>query len=189
MSNSPEEPTNNRGNRAIRSLVEYAVVPVIAFALVFGFVRPVVAEPFKIPSGSMEPTLHGCDGCTNDRVLANKLAYDLSDVGRGDIVVFESPADGTVLIKRVVGLPGDTLEIRDGTLHLNGEPQAEPYLKPDARYSPPFGPETVPEGHFFAMGDNRLGSIDSRSYGPVPGENLIGEAEVRFWPPGRVGLF
>ena len=186
---SPKEPADNRGNRAIRTLIEYVIILVIAFALVFGFVRPVVAEPFRVPSGSMEPTLHGCKGCTNDRVLANKLAYDLSDVERGDIVVFESPVDGTVLIKRAVGIPGDTLEIRDGTLYLNGELQDEPYLNPDAGYSPPFGPVTVPEGHFFAMGDNRTNSTDSRSYGPVPGGNLIGEAEVRFWPPGRVSLF
>ena len=137
----PEEPTDNRRNRAVRSLVEYAIILAVAFALVFGFVRPVVAAPFEIPSGSMEPTLHGCKGCIkNDRVLANKLAYDLSNVQRGDIVVFESPIDGTVLIKRAVGIPGDTLEIWDGTFYLNGELQEEPYLNPDAGYSPPFGP-------------------------------------------------
>ncbi len=187
---SVRDSDNNRGSRAIRSLVEFVVVLAIAFALVFGFVKPVVADSFYVDSGSMEPTLHGCKGCNNDRVLVNKLAYGLSDVERGDIVLFDSPlVVGDVLIKRVVGLPGDTLEIRNGKLYLNGEPQKEPYLHPDARYSPPFGPVTVPEGHFFAMGDNRTGSTDSRSYGPVPEENLIGEAEVRFWPPGRVSLF
>lgn len=165
------------------------MILVVAFALVFGFVKPVVADSFYVPSGSMEPTLHGCKGCTNDRVLVNKLAYGLSDVGRGDIVVFESPVDGDVLIKRAVGLPGDTLEIRDGTLYLNDEPQDEPYLHPEARYSPPFGPVTVPVGHFFVMGDNRMNSTDSRSYGLVPERNLIGEARLRYWPPGRVGLF
>jgi signal peptidase I len=156
----------------------------------------VVADSFYVDSGSMEPTLHGCEGCVNDRVLVNKLAYDLPDVERGDIdvergdiVLFESPVDGRVLIKRAVGLPGDNLQTRNGMLYLNGEPQEEPYLHPDARYSPPFGPVTVPEGHFFAMGDNRTGSKDSRSYGPVPGGNLIGEAKVRYWPPGRVDLF
>ena len=178
---------NHDRSRAAKSLVEFVVILIVAFALVFGFVKPVVADSFYVDSGSMEPTLRGCEGCTNDRVLVNKLAYDLSDVERGDIVLFESPVDGVVLIKRVVGLPGDTLEIRDGTLYLNGAPQEEPYLNPDARYPPPFGPVTVPAEHFFAMGDNRTGSTDSRVYGPVPGENLIGEAEVRFWPPGRLG--
>ncbi|CAN5694489.1 signal peptidase I [soil metagenome] len=173
----------------IKSLVEFVVILAFAFTLVFGFVKPVIADSFYVDSGSMEPTLHGCDGCTNDRVLVNKLAYDLSDIERGDIVLFESPVDGDALIKRAVGLPGDNLEIRGGKLYLNGEPQEEPYLKANAWYSSPFGPVTVPEGHFFAMGDNRMNSTDSRSYGPVPEDHLIGEAEVRFWPPGRVGLF
>lgn len=185
---SVREPDNSR-SRAMKSLVEFVVILALAFALVFGFVKPVVADSFYIDSGSMEPTLHGCDGCNNDRVLINKLAYDLSDVERGDIVLFESPVDGKVLIKRAVGLPGDTLEIRNSALYLNGEPQEESYLKPDAWYSPPLGPVTLPEGHFFAMGDNRMGSTDSRSYGPVPGGNLIGEAKVRYWPLGRVSLF
>jgi signal peptidase I len=183
------DPDDNHRPGAVKSLIEFVVILGIAFALVFGFVKPVVADSFYVDSGSMEPTLHGCEGCVNDRVLVNKLAYDLSDVERGDIVLFESPVDGDVLIKRAVGLPGDTLEIRAGTLYLNGEPQDEPYLHPDTRYPPPFGPVTVPEGHFFAMGDNRTGSTDSRSYGPAPGKNLIGEAKVRYWPPGRVDLF
>ena len=183
-------PGNTRGPGAVKSLIEFAVILAIAFALVFGFVKPVVADSFYIDSGSMEPTLHGCDGCNNDRVLVNKLAYDLSDVQREDIVLFESLlVDGDVLIKRAVGLPGDTLEIRGGKLYLNGELQEESYLHPDARYSPPFGPVTVPEGHFFAMGDNRVGSTDSRSFGPVSEGDLIGEAKVRYWPPGRLDAF
>lgn len=182
------EPDYNHRPRAVKSLVEFVVILALAFVLVFGFVKPVVADSFYVDSPSMEPTLHGCEGCNDDRVLVNKLAYDLSDVERGDIILFESPVDGRVMIKRAVGLPGDTLEIRDGKLYLNGEPQEEPYLHPDARYSPPFGPVKVPEGHFFAMGDNRTNSTDSRSYGPVPQSNLIGEAKVRYWPPGRVGL-
>ena len=105
-------------------------------------------------------------------------------------MLFESPlVDDDVLIKRAVDLPGDTLEIRNGTLYLNDEPQDEPYLDPGAGYSPPFGPVTIPEGHFFAMGDNRMGSTDSRSYGAVPEGNLIGEAKVRYWPPDRLNLF
>lgn len=178
------EPGDNRRPGTVKSLVEFVIILVVAFALVFGFVRPVVAEPFKIPTESMVPTLE-----VGDRVLANKISYDLSNVQHGDVVVFESPQSSDVLIKRAVGLPGDTLEIRAGKLYLNGEPQKEPYLKLDARYSQPLGPIVVPEGHFFAMGDNRMNSNDSRDYGPVPEGNLIGEAEVRFWPPGRIDFF
>ncbi len=165
------------------SWLEFPVILLVSFGLVFGFVRPVVAEPFRIPSGSMIPTLE-----IGDRVLATKLAYDLSDVERGDIVIFQSPADGKDLIKRAVGLPGDNMEIRGGKLYINGEVQDEPYLKPDTQISQPFGPVTVPKGHIFAMGDNRGNSTDSRIYGPVPEGNLIGEAKVRFWPPDRIGL-
>lgn len=111
---APDQPSRSHrhgghGSRFLRSLIEFGVILAIAFALVFGFVKPVVADSFYVYSGSMEPTLHGCEGCLNDRVLVNKLAYDLSDVERGDIVLFESPVDGAVLIKRIVGLPGDAL--------------------------------------------------------------------------------
>jgi signal peptidase I len=176
-----EEQTSRR--KFLGSWLEFPVILLVSFGLVFGFVRPVVAEPFRIPSGSMIPTLQ-----IGDRVLANKLAYDLSDIERGDIIIFRSPADGETLIKRAVGLPGDKLEIRGGKLYINGELQDEPYLKPDTQISQPFGPVTVPKGHFFAMSDNRENSTDSRVYGPVPGENVIGEAKVRFWPPDRIGL-
>lgn len=169
-------------------MVEFFVMLLVAFVLVFGFVRPVVAAPFFVGSGSMEPTLHGCSGCVNDRVLINKLFYDTTDPERGDIVLFDDPAGGDEpLTKRAVGLPGDTLALQDGALLVNGEPQDEPYLSPDARTTPDFGPTRVPEGHFFMMGDNRNSSVDSRSYGPVPEEAVIGSALVRFWPPGRIG--
>ncbi len=146
-----EEKTPRR--KFLGSWLEFPVILLVSFGLVFGFVRPVVAEPFRIPSGSMIPTLQ-----IGDRVLANKLAYDLSDIERGDIIIFQSPADGQTLIKRAVGLPGDNLEIRGGNLYLNGELQDGPYLKPDTQISQPFGPVTVPKGHFFAMGDNRENS-------------------------------
>ncbi|MGF1470713.1 MAG: signal peptidase I [Rubrobacteraceae bacterium] len=177
------DPDNDSRPKGAKSLVEFVAILVVAFVLVFGFVRPVVAATFSIPSESMVPNLE-----VGDRVLANKLAYDLSDVRRGDIVVFESPESGEVLIKRAIGLPGDTLEIRQGSLYLNDERQEEDYLDGNTRRQAPFGPTTVPEDHFFAMGDNRSSSYDSRYYGPVPEENLIGEALVRYWPPGRVGV-
>ena len=165
---------------------------VVALALVFGVVRPVIAAPFYIDSGSMEPTLHGCKGCLDDRVLINKFVYDFSEPERGDIVLFKDPAGGKDdLIKRVIGIPGDTVAIRDGTLYLNGDPQDEPYIagQPCVVYKPKtcsFGPVTVPKGHFFVMGDNRANSTDSRWFGAIPEESIIGKAAVSFWPPGRL---
>jgi signal peptidase I len=172
-----------------KSLLELPVILLVSFALVFGFVRPVIASPFYVGSGSMVPTLE-----VWDRVLINKLTYRFTEPERGDIVLFESP-DGAEepLIKRVVGLPGETLELRDGVLFVDGKKVEEPYLRRRAcvRGMPrtcSFGPKTVPRGHVFMMGDNRTNSLDSRFFGPVPEEDLIGESLFRFWPPGRVGL-
>ena len=164
--------------------VEYLVILLISFALVFGFVRPFVMEAFWIPSGSMIPTLQ-----INDRVLVNKFIYRFTEPERGDIVVFESVDNSEQdLIKRVVGLPGDEISVRSGKLFVNGEPQEEPYVNqklPDVSF---FAKTTVPEDHVFVMGDNRANSQDSRVFGPLPEENIEGEAFLRFWPPGRIGL-
>jgi len=187
------ERANDQRNVLLKSLLELPVILLISFFLVFGFVRPVIAAPFYVGSESMEPTLHGCQGCTNDHLLINELAYDLGRPERGDIVLFQDPQGGEEpLIKRVVGLPGDTLKIRGGKLFVNGELQREPYVinKPCLRGAPrtcSFGAITVPKGHVFVMGDNRAHSYDSRFFGPVPEGDLIGEALFRFWPPGRIG--
>jgi signal peptidase I len=165
-------------------VVEYLVILLISFALVFGFVRPFVMEAFWIPSGSMIPTLQ-----INDRVLVNKFIYRFTEPERGDIVVFESVEDSDQdLIKRVVGLPGDEIAVRSGKLFVNGEPQKEPYVNeklPDVSF---FAKTTVPKNHVFVMGDNRGNSQDSRVFGPLPEEKIEGEAFLRFWPPGRIGL-
>ncbi len=177
-----------RRNPALKALLELPIILLVSFALVFGFVRPVIAAPFYVGSESMVPTLQ-----VWDRLLINKLAYDLKEPERGDIVLFRSPEGGAApLIKRVIGLPGDKVAVRGGRLFLNGEPQKEPYVvdKPCVRYLPKtcsFGPTTVPEDHVFVMGDNRANTRDSRFFGPVPEGNLIGESLFRFWPPGRAG--
>jgi signal peptidase I len=164
-------------------VVEYLVILVVSFALVFGFVRPFVVEAFWIPSGSMIPTLQ-----INDRVLVNKFIYRFTEPERGDIVVFESVDDpDTDLIKRVVGLPGDRVAVRSGRLIVNGEPQKEPYTNkkfPDKSF---FAATTVPKNHVFVMGDNRANSSDSRVFGPLPKKNIEGEAFLRFWPLDRIG--
>src|SRR5829696_10297856 len=153
-------------------LVEFLVILLIAFALVFGFVRPFVLEAFWIPSESMVPTLE-----VGDRVFVNKFVYRFHPPERHDIIVFESDEGSTEggqedLIKRVVGLPGDEISVQDGTLFVDGERQEEPYVNPRLPDTSSFAPMTVPKGEVFLMGDNRADSRDSRFFGPVPFENI-----------------
>jgi signal peptidase I len=160
-----------------------------------------VINPYRIPSSSMEPTLHcaqpevGCEAGTSDRVLANRFVYHFQDPKRGDVVVFETPeraqqvcpGPGNVFVKRLIGLPGDTVEIRGDSLSINGEPYPEPYVNA-GQVGNQFGPVTVPEGQYFMMGDNRLDSCDSRKWGPVPRANLIGPVFAVYWPIPRIGF-
>jgi signal peptidase I len=165
-------------------VLEFLVILLVSFVLVFGFVRPFVVEAFWIPSASMVPTLK-----YGDRVLVNKFIYRFAEPERGDVIVFKSvEGDGQDLIKRVVGVEGDEVSVRGGRLFVNGEPQREPYVNkkyPDRSF---YAPTTVPRDHVFAMGDNRANSQDSRVFGPLPKENIEGEAFLRFWPPDRIGL-
>ena len=163
---------------------ELCLTILVAFVLVFGFVRPFVLEAFRIPSESMVPTL-----LVGDRVLANKFVYRLTEPERGEVVVFESVGEGDdqKLIKRVVGVAGDEIEVRNGTLLVNGEEQEEPYLNENLPFTGSYEPTEVPEEHVFVMGDNRGNSADSRVFGPLPVENIEGEAFMRFWPPLRIG--
>ena len=183
----------DRRRALLKGVLELPVILLVSFVLVFGIVRPVVAAPFYVGSSSMDPTLHGCKGCTNDRLLINKFVYRFTEPERGDIVLFENQqGQEDPLIKRVVGLPGEELELRGGRVYVDGAPLEEPYLrhdpcKPGLPKTCSFGPVTVPEDHYFMMGDNRTGSLDSRFFGPVPEDEIIGEALVRFWPPGRAG--
>lgn len=175
-----------------RNAIEWLVV--IIGALVVALVlRTWLFQAFYIPSGSMEPTLH-----IDDRVLVNKVSYDLEDVDRGDIVVFERPADwgtGEIddLIKRVVGLPGETISVVDGQVLINGAPLDEPWLA-DAVETPGFFPEsgcvpqcTIPDDSVFVLGDNRGNSDASNHFGPLPFEQVVGRAFLRVWPIGDFG--
>ncbi|MDQ6615149.1 MAG: signal peptidase I [Actinomycetota bacterium] len=152
-------------------------------------VKTFLIQAFYIPSGSMEPTLK-----PGDRVLVNKLSYDLHGIHRGDIVVFKRPpseaADDPAirdLIKRVIGLPGDRIEGRDGLVYINGQLQKEPYLPPGT-VTTTLPLMTVPAGTYFVMGDNRGNSKDSRFIGPIPGHLIVGRAFVRVWPLSGLGL-
>lgn len=154
----------------------------VAVFVVFGVVRPFVAEPFGITTDSMAPTLRA-----GDSVLATKFSYVFSGPDRGDLVLFEAPDDGAPTIKRVAGEPGDTVAIRDGVLFVNGEGRREAYVDYNLADSTFMGPTEVPEGHLYLMGDNRANSLDSRSYGPVPRGNVLGGVPLRLWPLDRVG--
>ena len=169
-----------------RNLLEWVVI--IAGALIVAVVvKTFLIQAFYIPSGSMLPTLH-----EQDRVLVNKLSYDLHPVNRGDIVVFKGPdqAEGQVkdLIKRVIGLPGDIVESREGAMYVNGKPIKEDYLGPGITTGP-LEPITVPPDHYFVMGDNRGNSKDSRFFGPIDKKLIIGRAFVRVWPLSRFKFF
>jgi len=169
----------------VRSAVEW--VAIVATALLAAFlIKTFLLQAFYIPSPSMEPTLN-----VRDRILVNKLSYRLHDVRRGDIVVFERPPNevGTVrdLVKRVIGLPGETVEGREGQVFVDGEALPEPYL-PDGVTTGAFGPEVVPPGRYWVMGDNRGNSSDSRVFKTIARSKIIGRAFVRVWPVGDFGF-
>jgi len=192
VAGAPDDDASDR----VRSMVEW--VAVIVGALVVALVvKTFLFQAFYIPSASMEPTLE-----KGDRVLVNKVSYDLHDVRRGDVVVFEIPRDavGTDgikdLIKRVIALPGDTIESRDGLVYVNDDLLREPYL-PDGTLTgdpadgnnPPIERQVIPDDKVFVMGDNRANSHDSRyaDRGPIPIDSIVGRAFVLVWPPGKIG--
>jgi signal peptidase I len=163
------------------------LVLVAASLAVALFVRGFLIQAFYIPSESMVPTL-----VKNDRVLVNKLSYKLHDVHRGDIVVFDAPPGAATaqvkdLIKRVVGLPGETIEGRNGSIFINGKPLDEPYLPPDVR-SRDFPPAKVPPKEIWVLGDNRQDSRDSTFFGPITEHSIVGRAFVKIWPLNDLGL-
>ena len=179
------ESRQERGLKKGRSgLRELFVTLLIAFVLVFGFVRPFIVAAYWVPTKSMVPTLE-----VGDRVFVNKFIYRFTEPERGDIVVFEDVEGGEdYLIKRVVAVAGDRVRVSNGRLKVDGEIQEETYIKPQFPDGSIYGPEKVPEGYVFVMGDNRGNSADSRVFGLLPIENIEGEAFVRFWPPSRIGL-
>ncbi len=185
-----KSPTSRRERRTSKKnkglFVDFLLILLISFGLVFGVLRPFIVKAFYVPTESMVPTL-----LVNDRVLANEFIYRFSELERGEIVIFKvKSAEGEeeYLIKRVVGLPADKISVRSGRLFINGVPQKESYLNkklPDKSF---YGPTTVPPGHVFVMGDNRANSGDSRIFGPVPKKNIEGQAFVRFWPLSRIEI-
>ena len=189
--------------RTRRLALEAAVLVGVAIVAAL-ILKAFVAQAFSIPTGSMEPQLQ-----PGDRVIVSRIAYRLHDARRGDIVVFDAPdqpgddaalpvrlldevleslglrrPDETEIIKRVVGLPGEVVEARNGRVLIDGRELREPYLPPDVATAD-FGPVTVPAETVFVLGDNRTNSADSRVIGPVPVDSIVGRAIVRAWPPWR----
>ncbi len=179
------EPEAREKPSGVRNVVEWVVIAGGALLVAF-VIKTFLLQAFYIPSLSMAPTLQ-----INDRVLVNKLSYDLHEVHRGDLVVFESPAnEGSEtkdLIKRVIGLPGETVESRDGRMVVNGEVLDEPYLDAGV-VTGPLEKVTIPPDHVWVMGDNRANSRDSRIFGAIPESLIIGRAFVRVWPVTALGL-
>ena len=173
-----------RRRRARRRLLEWPFLIVFALLSAY-FIRAYVVQTFYIPSGSMHETL-----LEGDRVLVNKVGYHLHEVHRGDVVVFRRPPDFPVededLIKRVVALPGETVEGRGRQIYVDGRPLTEPYVQPECSGTEDFPRITVPRDKLWVMGDNRCNSSDSRVFGPVGEDLLVGRAFVVAWPFARL---
>jgi signal peptidase I len=189
----------SRFPRPVRTLIDWTLTITLAVAGVLVF-QAEIAKPYRIPTASMEPTLHcgkptdGCRSRFSDRVIANRIVYRFHAPKRGDIIVFDTPAGvkaacgaGGAFVKRIVGLPGEQVSMRNGHVLIDGVRLKEPYLdagdlgREDGEWP------RIPRGGYFVLGDNRALSCDSRRWGVVPRGNIIGRADLRYWPPNRAG--
>lgn len=176
MSAGTESAPSPRSRRARRIAFLLALL-----ALAFVLVQTLLVGVYVVDGSSMEPTLHA-----GDRLLVWKAARAFA---RGDLVVFEHPQDDErVLVKRVAGLPGERIEIRAGRVYVDDRELGEPYLVRDEDRSPSLSraPEVVPPGCYYALGDNRANSQDSRTFGPLEGSRIVGRALAVAWPPRRI---
>jgi signal peptidase I len=191
-----------------RVLLDWIVTIAGAIAVVLA-IKAWVVNPYRIPSPSMEPTLHCarpeqfCEGSSSDRILANRFIYHFRDPKRKEIVVFHAPAAarvcvGGIFVKRIIGLPGEVWSERNGFTYINGKKLDEPYVTASRRDHgtktmadiPPRGTLTrIPRDMYLMEGDNRIHSCDSRIWGLVPRKNLIGKAFLIYWPIRRIGIY
>ncbi len=183
------------GASRARTLIEYALTVAIAIAIALA-IQAYIVKPYRVPTPSMANTVKA-----GDRVLIDRVLYGHRDIVRGEIVVFQGgeAVGDQVLLKRVVGLPGDTLAVEDGRLTVNGVPAEDGYVRrvddaPEVTQPGPAAPDApwslqtpyvVPDGFYYVLGDNRTDSYDSRFWGPIPRTAIIGRAMAVYWPiPG-----
>jgi signal peptidase I len=183
-----------RRRRRRRVLIEWLIVLAVALVLALG-IRTFVVQAFYIPSGSMEPTLN-----IGDRILVQKLFFNYHDLHTGDIIVFHEPPNDacpppeTDLVKRVIGLPGQTIYSIGNTIYVNNKPLSEPWLPkgtvlgPKISQGSPQHPFKIPADSFYVLGDNRSISCDSRYWGVVPGKSIVGKVFLRWWHNNRPDL-
>ena len=187
-------------SRRTRIALDWILTIAGAVGIVFA-VKFYVVNPYRIPSSSMEPTLHcarpgmGCEARFSDRVLADRFIYHFRDPKRGEIVVFNTPqaakqrcGAGGVFVKRIIGLPGDTWSEQNGYVYIDGKRLNEPYIRADRRDHETKPPIKIRPDRYFMMGDNRASSCDSRVWGTVPRKLLIGEVFFTYWPPNRISI-
>jgi len=177
---APQQPSTVRGRvKWLREALE-TILPAILIAILINLF---LAQPTRVHGQSMEPNLH-----SDQRLVVEKVSYRLHGPRRGDVVVFSVLQQSEeLLIKRVVGLPGERVEIRNGKVYIDGTPLDEPYLDQETRGH--FEPTVVPPLHVFVLGDNRSFSNDSRAFDAVPIKNILGRAWLSYWPPEDLGLF
>lgn len=175
---SAEEQAGSRTKSVFREFAETIVLTLLIYFLV----RTFLFENYRVLGHSMDPTLE------NDQFLVvNKLGYRLGEPERGDIIVFRDPrSDERKLIKRVIGLPGEVLEVQGGQVFVNGQRLDEPYIDNPGRYTQEATP--IPEGMYFVLGDNRNNSSDSHNWGTLPRDRVVGKAWVSYWPPRLWGV-
>jgi signal peptidase I len=192
--NQPEEPSQNTDlpgvspkpndilGKVLRELkswtrdIFFAVITAVVIVLF-------VVQPVKVEGTSMLPRI-----VDQERIFVNRFIYHFADIQRGDIVVFWYPKDSSKsFIKRVIGLPGDMVQIQQGQVFVNGHLLGETYLDPRYIDHESYGPERVAQDHFFVLGDHRNSSNDSRNWGLVPRRNIYGKAIFRYWPVSRLG--
>jgi signal peptidase I len=169
---------------AVENLKEYVKSIVIALILSFG-IRVAIVEAYHIPTGSMIPTI-----MEHDRIMSNKFIYRFVDPKPGEVVVFTPPSsahsDAPRFVKRLIGVEGDRIEVKDGVVYRNGLRLSEPYINQTPDYTLPL--TRVPKGSVFVLGDNRRNSFDSHAWGFLPRKNIIAKAMFCYWPPSRIGL-
>lgn len=164
----------------IREIVETVVLTLIIFFLIQSVIRN-----FRVDGHSMDPNLHHGEYLIVDKI-SYRIPFDWRSPERGDVIVFEAPTQpGKDFVKRVIGLPGETVEIKQGQVFINGQPLVEPYGARKDHFS--MGPRTIPEGEYFVMGDNRGNSNDSRNWGTLSFDKVVGRAWISYWPPTSWG--